>query len=73
LEAKLGVRVLAANYASPDALVVLLEEHKIDTVISVMNSMDTSPELNLIQAADRSKVTHRFIPNIWSGVDYNEK
>lgn len=68
------MRILAADYTSPDALVALLEEHKIDTIISVVNSvMDITPELNLIYAADRSKVTRRFIPNIWSGLEYKAK
>ena len=69
---KLGVHVLAADYASLYSLVVFLEEHKIDAVISVMNNIDTTPELNLIQAAGRSNATYRFIPNKWTGVDYSE-
>jgi hypothetical protein len=55
-----------------DSLVQLLEDHKVDTVIStiVTPDGDTTPELNLIKAADQSKVTRRFIPSVWSGFDY---
>lgn len=36
-----------------------------------MNSgMDTTPEMNLIQAAEKSKVTRRYIPNMWSAIVY---
>lgn len=52
-------------------MVNMLEENKISTVVSVLNAgMDTTPELNLVQAADRSKMTKRFIPNVWSSVVY---
>ncbi|KAF2874389.1 hypothetical protein BDV95DRAFT_331579 [Massariosphaeria phaeospora] len=72
LEKKLGVRVLAADYSSPDALVELLEKNKIWAILSTISSaIDTLPETNLIQAADRSKVTRRFIPNIWSGMEWS--
>jgi hypothetical protein len=57
-----------------DSLVALLDDYKIDTVISTMNSLgDPTPELNLIKAATRAKTTHRFVPNIFSGFDYTEK
>lgn len=68
------MRILAADYTSVEALAALFEKEKIDTVISVVNGgMDTTPELNLIKAADQSTVTRRFIPNIFSGIDYKEK
>lgn len=31
--------------------------------------MDPTPEFNMIQAASRSRVTKRFIPNAWSSVE----
>jgi hypothetical protein len=34
------------------------------------SNLDASPFISLIQAADKSKVTRRFIPNAWSGFVY---
>ncbi|KAF2465617.1 NAD(P)-binding protein [Lindgomyces ingoldianus] len=79
LEQHFGIRVVAADYSNTDSLVrlqrgqQLLEDQQIDTVISAINPRGPSPELNLIKAADRSKVTRRYIPSIWSGVDYAEE
>ncbi|KAF2193702.1 NAD(P)-binding protein [Zopfia rhizophila CBS 207.26] len=71
LEQETGVRIVAADYSNIDSLIKIFEDNKVDTVISTANSSpDPTPELNLIKAADRSKVTRRFIPNVWSGIDY---
>ncbi|KAJ4291662.1 hypothetical protein N0V90_009557 [Kalmusia sp. IMI 367209] len=69
---EIGVPILQAEYSNPDSLVQLLEQHKIDTVISTITNYDNSqsPEENLITAAERSSVTHRYIPSVWSGFDY---
>ncbi|KAF3011158.1 hypothetical protein E8E13_011507 [Curvularia kusanoi] len=69
LELETGARVLAADYSNPDSLLALFEENKIWTVVSTLNiSLDRTVELNLIQAASRSQVTRRFIPNMWSAM-----
>ncbi|KAF2676089.1 NAD(P)-binding protein [Lentithecium fluviatile CBS 122367] len=71
LEKETGARVLAADYTNTDALVKLLEENKIDTVITTLNAgMDITPETNLVHAAARSSVTRRYIPNVWSALVY---
>jgi hypothetical protein len=58
--------VLAIDYASVDSIVEVLEEHKIDTLISTLSSMSgQDPEMALIQAADKSKSTKRYIPSTW--------
>jgi hypothetical protein len=61
---------VAADYTNVDSLVKLLEENSVSAVLSVMHTMDPTPEMNLIQAADRSEVTKRFVPNIWSAVEF---
>lgn len=70
MEKETGARVLAADYSSADALTTLLEAHNVAVLISTANSlMDPTPEFNMIQAASRSRVTKRFIPNAWSSVE----
>ena len=65
------MRFVAADYSNVEALVKILEDNKVDTVITTLASnMDPSPFINLIQAADQSKATRRFIPNAWSGFVY---
>lgn len=75
LESQIGVPVLQATYSDQDALVKLLEDNKIDTVISTISNYDNShsTEMNVIEAAERSSVTHRYIPSIWSAFDYTEE
>ncbi|KAF2812095.1 NAD(P)-binding protein [Mytilinidion resinicola] len=71
LEEESGTRVLAIDYTSVDALVALLEANKVAVVISTVNSLvDTTPEFNLIKAAAQSHVTKRFIPNVWSALEF---
>ncbi|KAL1592305.1 hypothetical protein SLS60_011382 [Paraconiothyrium brasiliense] len=72
LENAIGVPVLQADYSDQNSLVRLLECHKVDTVISCISNYDNSQstEINLIEAAERASVTHRYIPSIWSGFDY---
>ena len=61
-----------ADYNNPDSIVQLLETHKIDTVVSTTGSMafDLTGEFNLIEAAEKSSVTKRIIPSVWSGYEY---
>ncbi|KAF2692136.1 NAD(P)-binding protein [Lentithecium fluviatile CBS 122367] len=73
LQNDVGVPVLQADYSDPDSLVQLLEDNKIDTVISTIAGLDQAPEVNLIKAADRSTITRRFIPSVWSGFDYTQE
>ncbi|TKA79787.1 hypothetical protein B0A55_03301 [Friedmanniomyces simplex] len=68
-----GVPIIAVDYSSIDSLVEALETHKIDTLFSVVDAnAGAESEFNLIQAAEKSKVTKRFVPNIW-GSEYREE
>ncbi|KAJ9106062.1 hypothetical protein QFC20_004124 [Naganishia adeliensis] len=63
---EVGATFVVADYTTVDSLFRVLEDNKIDTVISILHGMGTvDSELNLIQAADKSAVTKRYIPNIW--------
>jgi len=67
---ELGADVLAIDYTDVNSIVKVLEDHKIDTLISTLGSMfGQDPELALIQAADKSKSTKRYIPSAW-GIKY---
>lgn len=61
--------ILGVDYADVDALVKVLEDNNIHTVISgiAMHSPDgTTPhEIELIRAADRSRVTKRLVSSEW--------
>ncbi|CAK7214089.1 hypothetical protein SEUCBS140593_002062 [Sporothrix eucalyptigena] len=66
-EKELGARILSANYGNVGDLTELLVSNNIEIVISTIDlSTSNSAELNLIDAAERSSVTKRFIPNDWS-------
>ena len=70
VEKETGARVLAADYSSVDALTTLLEANNVTTLISTAKTLvDPTPEFNMIQAASRSRVTKRFIPNAWSSME----
>ncbi|KAL1599833.1 hypothetical protein SLS60_007638 [Paraconiothyrium brasiliense] len=69
-----GTRVLAADYSSVDALVTLLEANNVAVLITTANVMiDPTPEFNMIEAAARSRVTKRFIPNAWSALEFKDE
>ncbi|RKL12254.1 hypothetical protein BFJ68_g8010 [Fusarium oxysporum] len=57
---------LVVDYSSVEALTILLEDHKIDTVVSAIN-LETDAggqsQLSLIAAADKSQTTRRLIPS----------
>lgn len=58
--------IIAVDYNSVDSLVGALEANNIDTLISIVDAaFGAESEFNLIKAADKSKVTKRFVPNIW--------
>ena len=57
---------MAADYQSIDALVEILNEHKIETVFSTMQVRDAEAglcEVNLIKAAEAAPTVKRFIPS----------
>ncbi|KAK2740010.1 NmrA-like family protein [Colletotrichum kahawae] len=66
-----GVRFVAVDYTRVDSLVTVLEENGIETVISAVNNItgENDAEINLIEAAERSTATKRFIPSYF-GVPY---
>ncbi|KAI8722875.1 NAD(P)-bd-dom domain-containing protein [Fusarium sp. LHS14.1] len=69
-EERLGAKVIASDYASVDGLVSILEENKVDTVISALGGLaPPDAEKALIHAAEASSVTRRFIPSVF-GVKY---
>ncbi|KAH6867844.1 hypothetical protein B0T10DRAFT_596302 [Thelonectria olida] len=66
-----GARVVAVDYTDASGLAAALETNKIETVISTINALgDISAELSLIEAAEKSAPTKRYIPSIW-GIKYN--
>ncbi|KAK0713431.1 hypothetical protein B0T26DRAFT_858083 [Lasiosphaeria miniovina] len=69
LEAEIGVPIISVDYSDVDALVKVLEDNNIDTVVSgiAMHSADgTRPnEVELIRAADLSKTTKRLVSSGW--------
>ncbi|KAF2436706.1 NAD(P)-binding protein [Tothia fuscella] len=68
-----SARVVQVDYSDVSALQKVLQENGIDTVISTLNTMgDPTPELNLIEAADKSSVTKRLIPSVW-GIPYTDE
>jgi len=70
------VPIIPVDFSNVDAIVKVLEEHHIDTVVSAiaMHTMgdDAPNELELIRAADRSRVTKRIISSEW-GTDVKEQ
>ncbi|KAF2846619.1 NAD(P)-binding protein [Plenodomus tracheiphilus IPT5] len=65
-----GAEILAVDYSNADSIAKVLESNNIDTVISTLGSMiGPDPELALIQAANKSNSTKRYIPSMW-GIDY---
>ncbi|KAH7169814.1 uncharacterized protein B0J16DRAFT_312471 [Fusarium flagelliforme] len=68
-----GAQVIPVDYTDAGKLTATLEANNIETVISTINSLgDISAELSLIQAADKSTCTKRYIPSTW-GVKYTEE
>ena len=64
---------MGVDYTDVPSLVQALEDNRVHTVISTINSQgDVSAELNLIEASDKAEVTKRYIPATW-GVEYTEE
>ncbi|EEU36823.1 uncharacterized protein NECHADRAFT_42269 [Fusarium vanettenii 77-13-4] len=73
LEAENGIPIIAIDYTDIDSMTKVLEDNKIDTVISTLFvTFDGKPQVNLIHAAEASKHTRRFIPSIW-GIPYSRE
>ncbi|KAI8670264.1 NmrA domain-containing protein [Fusarium keratoplasticum] len=73
LEAENGIPIIAIDYTDVDSMTKVLEDNKIDTVISTLFvTFDGKPQVNLIHAAEASKHTRRFIPSIW-GIPYSRE
>ncbi|KAB8217059.1 NAD(P)-binding protein [Aspergillus novoparasiticus] len=75
LSETLDVPIIPVDYSNVGSLTKALEENKIDTVISTVPMFDesaTDSQLNLIEAAIKSKSTKRFIPSDF-GIIYNEQ
>lgn len=65
--------MISINYDDVVSVVSTLEENRIDTLISTLGStFGVDPELALIQAADMSAVTRRYIPSTW-GIRYTSE
>lgn len=65
-EKELGVRIVVTDYQDVAILTKILEDNNVDTVISALAMMPNAGgllELNLIRAADSSKVTRRMVPS----------
>lgn len=63
------------DYNDIPSLARTLEEHAVHTVISAISIYDgetSQSQLNLIQAADKSNVTSRFIPSEYSFIQTKE-
>ncbi|KAL5365863.1 hypothetical protein BJX96DRAFT_20264 [Aspergillus floccosus] len=63
------------NYNKINALAQILEQHAVHTIISAIGLFDdatSQSQLNLIQAADESKTTKRFIPSEYSFIQTKE-
>lgn len=75
LAKELGIPLLLADCSNVESLTNLLESNKIDTVISALAVLDnatTTVQLNLIEAAENSSSTKRFIPSQF-GLRYTEE
>jgi hypothetical protein len=70
---ELGVPIVAVDYSDVESVTKVLESHKVDTLISTVDSnVGSGPELVLIQAAEKSSVTKRYIPCLW-GIENSER
>ncbi|PLN81566.1 NAD(P)-binding protein [Aspergillus taichungensis] len=75
LAKELGIPLLLADYSNVESLTSLLQSNSIDTVISAVSVMDdttSTAQLNLIEAAEKSSSTKRFIPSEF-GLPYTQE
>ncbi|OQE24241.1 hypothetical protein PENFLA_c010G03236 [Penicillium flavigenum] len=71
---EIGIPLLLADYSNVESLANVLESNMIDTVVSAVSVIDdatSTAQLNLIEAAERSSSTKRFIPSEY-GMRYTE-
>ena len=67
LASELHTPILMVDYGDVSDTQHILEHNKVDTVISVINSIhDSQPELDLIKAADQASTVRRYIPSAFS-------
>ncbi|EAU37814.1 predicted protein [Aspergillus terreus NIH2624] len=69
------VNQVQVDYNNITGLVQILEQHTVHTIISAIGLFDdatSQSQLNLIQAADQSKTTKRFIPSEYSFIQTKE-
>ncbi|GLA26495.1 hypothetical protein AnigIFM63326_003655 [Aspergillus niger] len=70
----LGIPLLLADYSDVESLANVLESNKINTVVSAVSVIDdatSTAQLNLIEAAERSSSTKRFVPSEY-GMRYTD-
>ncbi|CAI6313784.1 unnamed protein product [Periconia digitata] len=73
-EKDVGVKTHAVDYKDVTSLTNVFEENKVDTLISTIAfGPDNSGEMNMVEAAEKSKVTRRLIPNLWSLIPFTQK
>ncbi|TVY77114.1 Oxidoreductase BOA1 [Fusarium oxysporum f. sp. cubense] len=65
-EKELGARMIAVDYNDVASVSAVLEKNNIDTVICTLSAPGPEAELALISAVEKSRVTNRYIPAIWS-------
>lgn len=66
---ELGLPVIAVDYDDVDALQAILEEHRIETVISALALHIIGvgkSQINLIKAAEQASTTKRFVTSTWA-------
>ncbi|KZL77926.1 isoflavone reductase like protein p3 [Colletotrichum incanum] len=65
-----GKTIVSVQYHNILSLTDTLESHKVEVLISTLDSQfGLDPELNLIEAAEASLTTKRYIPSSW-GIKY---
>jgi hypothetical protein len=63
---EIGAPILAVDYNDVNALTAVLETNKVEVVISTLDADSVAgAEFGLIQAADKSSATRRYIPSVW--------
>ncbi|EEY16168.1 conserved hypothetical protein [Verticillium alfalfae VaMs.102] len=73
LEKTLGARIIVADYSNADELAKQLQDNNVLTVVSALSSQaPLEQELALIQAAQKSSTTIRYIPSVW-GIKYTSE
>jgi hypothetical protein len=62
----ISVPVIAVDYGDPEKLTTILDQHKVELVISTIlltSDESSQSQLNIINAASNSKSVKRFIPS----------